>query len=219
MKEHAASPACCSRRLNELTRGSLYLNLDEARRLRNYLNEVLANGTRTTFGEHTHIGTNHRVDGMDHAEPRGGKGDHRVGKAVYESPEEAARGSRASADVLALEQSPDGRWAVAVVDKGRPGDPYLLQTICERSQDGWRSTGQDTNGQGYTAVASSDPEPDYFGIVTAWGRAPAGKQTVTIRWRGRDQEVPVENDYYLFVDWRAPEPEPDFDFRDFPHPV
>ena len=129
----------------------------------------------------------------------------------YDTPEEAARGSRASADVFALEESPDGRYAVAIVDKGRPGSPYPLQVICERYDDGWRS-GYDTNGHGYTALPQPlepDSEGEYTGVVTCWGEAPQGARSVMIRWRDRLHEVQVREGYYLFVSWHVPEHDAD----------
>jgi len=129
------------------------------------------------------------------------------GSAGYDSPEEAARGTRAFARVLVLEVSPDGSYAVAVVDKGRPGDPYPLEVICGREEDG-RSTASSpgSNGSGYRSLPKLDTEDEYFGILTFWGEAPQGTRSVKIRWRNRVHELPVREGWFLFVDWDFPDP-------------
>ncbi len=63
---------------NELLRASLYLNLDEARFLYDYLTNVLEDVDPTERGEHNHITDGSRADRLDHAEPRGGEGHHRL---------------------------------------------------------------------------------------------------------------------------------------------
>jgi hypothetical protein len=123
----------------------------------------------------------------------------------YDSPEEAARGFQASADVLAVAESPDGSYAVVVVDRGRPGKSYLVQMICESQPDGWRG-GWDTNGHGYFSLPRKDSESEDFGIVTLWGEATPGA-SVLVRWRGRVHEAPAPNGYFLFVDWNVSESE------------
>jgi hypothetical protein len=47
--------------------------------------------------------------------------------------EDVARGRRPDAIVIASSHSPDGKHAVVLVDKGKPGKPYVLQVLCERA--------------------------------------------------------------------------------------
>jgi len=125
----------------------------------------------------------------------------------YANPKEAARASRASAEVLAVEASPDGRYAVALVDTGRPDDRDLREVICERHDDGWRDC-LDNNANGWNAMPwPPDPDWDGNGVVTSWGEAPEGALSVTIRWQDRLHEVPVRNGCYLFVSWHVPSPD------------
>jgi hypothetical protein len=111
------------------------------------------------------------------------------------TPEEAALGTRA-AEVIAVERSPDDAHAVVLVDKGRSGDPYALQVVCERVDGGWRSFSA-SNGYGWTGFRHKDRA---IGVVTLWGEAPADLRSVTIRWQGETLARVVSGGYYLFAD-------------------
>jgi hypothetical protein len=127
----------------------------------------------------------------------------------YDRPDEAARRRWESAEVLALEESPEGRYAVALVDTERPGGRDLREVICERHDDGWHSC-LDNNAMGWNALPwppNHDGEGEYSGVVTFWGEAPPGARSVTIRWRDRLHEVPVRNGCYLFASWHVPSPD------------
>jgi hypothetical protein len=117
------------------------------------------------------------------------------------TPEEAALGSRLDARVIAAERSPDDGHAVVLVDKGRPGNPYVLQVVCERADRGWRPY-SDSNGCGWTGFIHEDFA---VGVVTLWGEAPPDLDSVTIRWRGETLARKVSHGYYLFAGWDVPE--------------
>lgn len=123
---------------------------------------------------------------------------------AYDTPEEAARGLKASADVLALDVAPDSSWAVVLVDKGEPEQPYLLQVLCRRTAGGWEEY-IPSNGHGWFALPEGNPGG--VGVHTLWDDAPPGAKTVSIRWRGELHDAPVHSGYYLYVAWYVPDSE------------
>ena len=90
-----------------------------------------------------------------------------------------------------------------LADKGRPGDPYMLQVICERDADGWHTV-SDSNGHGWTAFPSKG-DGMYRGVLTLWGEAHPGAESVTVRWEGQTFSAFVTCGHYLFAAWDVPE--------------
>jgi hypothetical protein len=117
------------------------------------------------------------------------------------TPEEAALGTRPDATVIAAERSPDDAHAVVLVDKGRPGDPYVLQVVCERVDGGWRSF-SDANGCGWTGLLDGDFA---VGVVTLWGEVSPNQSSVMIRWQGKTVARHVAFGHYLFAAWDVPQ--------------
>jgi hypothetical protein len=126
--------------------------------------------------------------------------------------EDVARGRRPDAIVIASSHSPDGKHAVVLVDKGKPGKLYVLQVLCERVAEVW-TTQSDSNGHGWTATRMDDPlDQRNLGVLTLWGDAPAGADAVTVRWKEQEHIVPVAAGHYLFTVWDVP----DGDFEEMP---
>jgi hypothetical protein len=137
---------------------------------------------------------------------------HEEGVRGHLTPEEAARGTRPGAKVIATNESPDGSHAVVLVDKGKPGKPYVLQVVCERVGGSW-TTHSDSNGYGWTATRMDDPlDQRNLGVLTFWNEAPADAGAVTVRWKGQEHTVPVAAGHYLFTVWDVP----DDDFEETP---
>jgi hypothetical protein len=119
--------------------------------------------------------------------------------------EDAARGTRPDAIVIASSHSPDGQHAVVLVDKGKPGKPYVLQVLCERVAGAW-TTQSDSNGHGWTATRMDDRlDQSNRGVLTLWDEAPAGANAVTVGWKGQRYHIPVAAGHYLFAVWDIPD--------------
>jgi hypothetical protein len=120
------------------------------------------------------------------------------------TPEEAARAKRQHAKVIAVSKSPNDAYAVVLIDKGTPSDPYLLQVVCERRGDGWHPL-SDSNGYGWTALRKENAQGELVGVMTLWGEAPPNAPAVRIRWQGQEVPRQVAEGHYLLADWEVPE--------------
>jgi hypothetical protein len=119
--------------------------------------------------------------------------------------EDAARGTRPDAIVIASSHSPDGQHAVVLVDKGKPGKPYVLEVLCERVAGAW-TTRSDSNGHGWTATRMDDGlNQRNLGVLTLWDEAPAGADAVSVKWKGQRYTAPVAGGHFLFVAWDVPD--------------
>jgi hypothetical protein len=112
------------------------------------------------------------------------------------------------ADPLWITVSPDGSEAVVVL--GINEEPYddVEEVECFRRRGRWRA-GSSSNGLsfGWTVQTWVDDGP-CLGLLRLSGKAPAGVETVVVRWDGRDHLVPAVGGFFFFGVWAVPE---DFD--------
>jgi hypothetical protein len=114
--------------------------------------------------------------------------------------------SRGRLDLLAFAVSPDGRWAVTLLNVRDTG--YWRESLYEYGDDGWIEHTTSNGGLAYTAIGE-DPDGNSIGVLRYYGRAPADAEVAIIRWRGVLHEVPVQNGHFAFAAWDARDDELD----------
>lgn len=102
----------------------------------------------------------------------------------FATPEEAVRADESMppqyAKIVAVEHSPDERYAVVCVEYNEPPmvEPYVI--VCDKGPEGWEQ-GHGGSGGGLSWMSTS--EDGSIGVeVEWWGRAP------TVRWDVRSPE-------------------------------
>jgi hypothetical protein len=111
----------------------------------------------------------------------------------------------------------DGDEAIVVL--GLNQEPYVEveEVHCRRKSGRWHMMSSSNGiGVGWSLRQWVDDGPP-LGLLQLGGEAPAGVETVVVRWNGRDHELPVTAGYFFFGVWDVPE---DFDDEgDYPRVV
>jgi hypothetical protein len=116
----------------------------------------------------------------------------------YVTPELAARGDipQRFCSVIASEVSGDN--AYVLLNTGTDDSPYPYGVHCVREGGRWYE-GSGGNG---SAWVLTDEETDR-GFLAYWDEAPPRSDAVSVRFEGRDYEVPVVHGHFLLVVWDA----------------
>jgi len=96
----------------------------------------------------------------------------------------------------------NGDHAVVLLDTGSPGQPYLYGQHCRRVDGRWEDAAS-SNGYGWHRT---DEEND-AGVITFWGEAPPGADSVRVVFGQANVEASVVHGAWLVVWWSQPRPE------------
>jgi hypothetical protein len=122
----------------------------------------------------------------------------------------AARGDIPAryAHPLWISVAPEGDQAIVFLGLNEEPFVEIEEVHCRRERGRWHMMSS-TNGLGFgwTLHRFSEDGP-LHGLLQESGEAPAGVDTVVVRWNGRDHELPVTSGYFFFGVWDVPE---DFD--------
>src|SRR5688572_11574619 len=106
---------------------------------------------------------------------------------------------RESCRVVSMKEHGDTGYALFDT---RPSDaPYLYEVYYDRREGSW-SEGSSGNGPSWHRLDDATE----LGVLTEWGEAPRGSDSVRIQFRGEVFEEAVSKGAYLFMWWDVPRP-------------
>ena len=121
------------------------------------------------------------------------------GARGYETAELAAIGDIPARYCSVIASEASGDDAYVLLNTGSTESPYPYGVHCVRENGLW----YEADGSNGSSWALTDEESDR-GILAYWDEAPAGADAASVRFDGKDYEVPVTQGHFLLVLWDTP---------------
>lgn len=87
---------------------------------------------------------------------------------AFPTPEDAAKGHDPDVRVVAVEYSPDRRFAVVFLEYSPKSRPTPYEVLCERFDEGWASSIGGSGGSGWNWKITHETPSGELGVLTRW---------------------------------------------------